>query len=596
MKSFFLFSVVYFLMVYSVNSQPFKKYSGNYKLSAPWNQDGKANYSYKEENSKQIFQGKFSLLFTGRDDNKGFVQNVTGNYKNGLRDGKWVFIATYADWKTLSENIYKTGTCTLTINYKSGQPDGNWVYISSFKIRQKNEQNVKTGFTAFSKVTKENIKIIFKQGTLSSFVYELPSEDKTQVLKTSYTFDESGFLHGVSREENNKKSNDIWYHGIDKPVHEDIINIDKYLAYSKSFKDSLAYLPFSYKTLTLSENKRLNESDSTLNISGLLLRIYSNIFLWNDIPGDLYYDASKSKTDILKNVTLTGFLVRQFTLQHPKEKVLPIEQINQFNKINTLIQSLNSSLTDAKIAKCSGIADASVSFEKSKKYLDTIVILQRTVSELEKLYKGTGSVKSYVAIVETGDFLKLITESEILNYSVSKLTAINENIQPLIKELEVIYKKNEFDAAMKEGNSFIEQKNYDAAKKAFQRAQFMNPEDTDSKIKMEEVKVLEAILDADTKRMKMFNYLVDNFRKIPSNYKYGEERKNLYNAYLILKDYLLSGIDNPSNDSFKKLEICNEAVKLVDKMNELQNKNTEELEKQLKKIKDPTEIKKILGL
>lgn len=596
MKTFILFSGFFFVISIFVNSQVLKKFSGVYPLSAPWNQDGKAVYSYTEENLKQVLHGKFSLTYNGKDNQKGFSLVVSGSFKNGLRDGKWMFIATFTDWKTSEENLFKTGACTLTVNYKSGQPDGNCSYNCSQKFRQKTDQKGKSGYTAYTKVNKENIKLLYNQGIINSFLYEIPNDNKKDYFKMSFIFDEAGYIQSITREKENKKSVEKWHHGIDKPTDEDIIGLDRYLNYQKNYKDSVAYLPYSYNTVKFPENATLNPSVNSENITNLINKIYNYDFLWNDIPGDLCYDARKSKTNMLQNVSINGFLARVKITQSAKEKVLPVEKINQFNKINSLIKTINSALTDAKIEKCSGITGASVYFDMSRKYLDTLVTLQRTVNELEKLYKGTGTAKSYSVVVETGDFLKSVAEQEFLDYSVSKLVSINENIQPLIKELEIIYKKNEYDASMKEGNSFIEQKNYDAAKKAFQRAQFMNPDDPAPKLKTEEVKTLEALSDADTKRMKIFNYLVDNFRKIPANYKYGEERKNLYSAYLILKDFYLTNIDNPANDSFKKLEICNEAVKLVEKMNDLQNKNTEELEKQLKKIKDPVKIKEILGL
>jgi hypothetical protein len=73
---------------------------------------------------------------------------------------------------------------------------------------------------------------------------------------------------------------------------------------------------------------------------------------------------------------------------------------------------------------------------------------------------------------------------------------------------------------------------------------------------------------------------------------YKSRKKHLYSAYEILKKDIDSKIEN-SNDFNKKNELFKEAITLSDKMIELSNTETKDIEKQLKRETDPKKIKEI---
>ncbi|MFW5721531.1 MAG: hypothetical protein ACOCWW_04040 [Bacteroidota bacterium] len=75
---------------------------------------------------------------------------------------------------------------------------------------------------------------------------------------------------------------------------------------------------------------------------------------------------------------------------------------------------------------------------------------------------------------------------------------------------------------------------------------------------------------------------------------YKTRKKRLYNAYEVIKKDLISKIEK-CNDILKSNELIKEALSLSDKMIELSNAETKDLEKQLKKETDPQKIKEILG-
>ena len=594
-RNFFLVSII-MVLGFNVASQTLKKYSGAFPLSEPWSQDAKITCSFFDEKSGKVYDGKFTLSIVGKDNFKGVSQNITGFFKKGLRDGKWIFTVSYNDWKLTENNYYKTGASTLTINYKSGLPDNLWSFSGSYKIRQKTEQVSKTGFTAFSKVTKQNIKMNFKEGILNTFLYESLGLNPKDAIRYTYTFDEAGFLQNIAKDIESSKSDEIWYHGLDKSSDDEKLKMDKYLYYLKIAEDSLAYLPYSYKKLVFRENKKINENDSSINISNLLLSIYNDIFLWNDIPGDLHFDTTKSKQDYLVKLTMPGFYTRELYKQSPKEKTLNAEQAEMFSNINKLLKSVQSVIIEPKLNKCSKIEAASQNYSSLVKYRDTIAQVQDKINALEKYYKGVSSFSSFQEVFSNTEFLKNISEKDILNYILNMITSIEKIVLPLTKDMEKTLNDFEYDFWLNEGNTSMAQKNYPAAMKAFETAKILKPEEQEPITKIKELTRREALKGAEDQRMKNFSYLSEHFRKIPVNYKSGEIKKHLYNAYLILKEYMVSEMDNSKYDAYQKLEISKQVIKLVDKMNELLNSDTEELEKQLKKTKEPEKIKEILGI
>lgn len=76
-------------------------------------------------------------------------------------------------------------------------------------------------------------------------------------------------------------------------------------------------------------------------------------------------------------------------------------------------------------------------------------------------------------------------------------------------------------------------------------------------------------------------------------YKY--KKKHLYNAYLIAEKYITSEIRN-TNDLKEKSSLLNLGLKITEKMKELRNGKSKDLEKKLKTINEPIEVIETLGL
>ena len=76
-----IFSYSYWLLGQNKSTQT---YSGNFE-------GGKATYSYYENNEyERIYNGDFE--YTGNvEDYVGLVFNISGDFANNLKEGKWIF-------------------------------------------------------------------------------------------------------------------------------------------------------------------------------------------------------------------------------------------------------------------------------------------------------------------------------------------------------------------------------------------------------------------------------------------------------------------------------------------------------------------------
>ncbi len=189
----------------------------------------------------------------------------------------------------------------------------------------------------------------------------------------------------------------------------------------------------------------------------------------------------------------------------------------------------------------------------------------------------------------------------------SKLSA-KKTKEQLLKEEEE-YRKN-----IQEADKFFNNGEYQKAVEVYNTAQKIMPNEQYPKQKIVEATTkLTEIKEKQEKAKWQFNESIEKYnqkkKEIESLYvvedelksaafgqtTYKTKKKYLYNAYEILKKDLESKIEQ-CKDIFKKNELIKLALMLSDKMIELINVDTKNLEKQLKKETDAQKIKEILGL
>jgi antitoxin component YwqK of YwqJK toxin-antitoxin module len=165
-----------------------------------------------------------------------------------------------------------------------------------------------------------------------------------------------------------------------------------------------------------------------------------------------------------------------------------------------------------------------------------------------------------------------------------------------------------------EGDKLEIEGKYEEAYKFFVKAQEIYPNNSEIKQKIEQNSNMikeqkEKIEEAKTLFNKSLSYNSTIEKELSSLYVtkdlvkselLGEEytkikKKNLFEGYLLYKDYL-NGKINSSTDIFYKNEVLNELIKLTEKMKILIEEDTKEMEKLLKTEKEIENIKKIFKL
>jgi len=151
-----------------LNGQPVKTYQGafNSRLTT-----GKATYQYTEnDNYERIYCGSFKYI---ADKN---YMNITGGFKNNLKEGLWKFTVTNYPVFLAVQNGTASGS------YKLGKMDGKWSYFSHILgTSQEYDQKI-------------NSKAIFSNGNLiGHFEYNETNKTSTSIFIKG-KFNENGLF------------------------------------------------------------------------------------------------------------------------------------------------------------------------------------------------------------------------------------------------------------------------------------------------------------------------------------------------------------------------------------------------------------------
>lgn len=204
-------SLILLLIVFANNnySQTTKLFTGklDLEISGLW-QDADVIYNYYEDSSyNYVKHGLFKLSFMGSGNYKGYNQNIQGNFKNGLKNGIWVY--DYINNDIYQNGNYVTSTIKLIANYNDGLPDGTWNCIVQAKNRNKkyNRQTKKVEFGPWLSSFSENISTKFKKGVLVGNLSIIKKDDEKITATININFDDYGFFNGkfYTKDANNEE-------------------------------------------------------------------------------------------------------------------------------------------------------------------------------------------------------------------------------------------------------------------------------------------------------------------------------------------------------------------------------------------------------
>lgn len=184
------FAILLFLTPIISFGQNVKTYSGEYENGQVIK--GRAKFSYYEDSKTMEYVKHGSFLYTRilKGDYGNYVENFSGNYKNGKKDGLWTYIITEKDYPT--QTGYYTGTIKLTSNFSKGIPNGLWVYSCQLSYRNKTYG----GWTVAKNEKPENVTATFKNGVLVGKISFLNNPSYQEYNSITGQLTDNGFLTG----------------------------------------------------------------------------------------------------------------------------------------------------------------------------------------------------------------------------------------------------------------------------------------------------------------------------------------------------------------------------------------------------------------
>jgi len=178
-------TILFTVLSISAISQTLKTYSGGF--SNGYSYPGKATYTYYlNENGAEIKHGKFVYTMS----TTGFTQNFQGEFKNGRKEGTWIYKNNMTDHE-LPNGKYATGIITLESNYKNGVAHGTWKQVRSYKLRERTYLGT---WLAFENLRTMSISMSFNQDKL---VGKLSISDEFGDYYVEGQFDDNSICTGT---------------------------------------------------------------------------------------------------------------------------------------------------------------------------------------------------------------------------------------------------------------------------------------------------------------------------------------------------------------------------------------------------------------
>lgn len=365
-------------------SQETKQFKGNFQdgLVDP----GQATYQYYEKNGEIIKNGLFTYNRLSKSDDGSYSTKISGNFKNGLRDGKWTFSITFNDWNNGTGN-YVTGSISLSSSYINGLPDNQWIYTENSKSRIKN--NTINGFVWSSFTSPQSSKAVvnFKNGILNG---ELIFENLLVTDNIKCFFNENGFV---------TNSLSIQY----SPVYNSKADIEYYknimikyteLSDRDGFKNNLKLSQEDILLIQAVADKGVPKDDLAKNrikldtvqlitLNDFKSNIYNELFINEYIQGDLVYNGENkfggmhiltTKHELMKlseipEIEQAYFYMKDTTnITRVQEAKIRLEKIR--NSFSNNLSAIDLKELDQKIINCSNIIKNEYSARELKKEKD----------------------------------------------------------------------------------------------------------------------------------------------------------------------------------------------------------------------------------
>ena len=154
---------------------------------------GKATFQYYEdpETSEYVKHGSFKFIESDKRETGTDSVVVTGQFKNGFRDGLWTYSLELRDYPNLVGS-YTTRTMKSTQTFKEGLAHGSWLVNDTWKSRNRHVFKGVAQWGKFSETSLKSISTTFNNGIMSGTLqYNLEGKQK------SFKLNDKGFVVGT---------------------------------------------------------------------------------------------------------------------------------------------------------------------------------------------------------------------------------------------------------------------------------------------------------------------------------------------------------------------------------------------------------------
>jgi hypothetical protein len=291
-----------------------------------WNDDpGDLRYSYYEDpkTGNYVKHGKYAFNLV---HGNYYKEAANGNFKNGKRDGAWLYRITRLD--DLAFDVNWTGTIQLNFGYKEGEPNGLWIYENKQKYRT-SRRGVWLPYEYYF-APNESLTVMFSNGHPSG-VYSFLDNSLNNKASINGQFNTKGFINGVWSFNYKEEKKELTFNNgvLIKSITRSMPNGNITYSFERS-PDELKYISSLIAgTLKPEERKKNRISVDTFYANEYIdldarKTLYNKYFNWGQIEGDDLYENNGGSN-------LGGFAIK---LQIKPQ--LDLEKISEFNELKNV--------------------------------------------------------------------------------------------------------------------------------------------------------------------------------------------------------------------------------------------------------------------
>lgn len=421
-----------------------KNYSQTLKTIKENYNGGEITYQYYEDSksSEYIKHGTFKYVKKANDNLGGtYSQSITGNFKNGFRDGAWIFLTKNTDYPN-QIGTYTTGITSATQTYKDGIPNGLWKVNNSWKTRSKFFFKGSYSWGAFEKPINEYVTTTFINGCATGIT---TYKNGNETIEKTITLNKGGFLTGNYNFQNSLSIDELSF-DLNGVVTKFVSrNKSGKVEYKETFDDELMSTASNYLSGKISKNE-LKEKYITIDTIGAQNFIdFGDIFehdyfLLPSIGGDKTYDGTSSQSKRKYGLYILAKRIELINLDSNSDYISAKINGNNTTKISALKQFTEQNSDKLKKADIERLNKEVLKLEEDDS-------LDKLKLGYENQYqKNVSVIKNYISASRTREKRKEKFSSLTYNSLFKDLKKEDSIGTIILNNLDLYVNRNDFNA------------------------------------------------------------------------------------------------------------------------------------------------------